>query len=129
MLSTFLLKYINILIHSLLKAGQGIMTDTHKIENLNLVIFRVSDLMRSKLHCKDISTFRSVLNTLYELDNSPYMSGKFKLMRIKSKLDEPASNVMINYLFMGKIQCELQLSIQEVKGKEKNNYTFSHFIY
>ena len=29
---------------------------------------------------------------------------------------------MINYLFMGKVQCELQLSIQESKGKEKNYY-------
>lgn len=32
-------------------------------------------------------------------------------------------------MFMGKVQCELQLSIQESKGKEKNYYTFSHFIY
>jgi hypothetical protein len=30
---------------------------------------------------------------------------------------------------MGKVQCELQLSIQEAKGKEKNYYTFSHFVY
>lgn len=32
-------------------------------------------------------------------------------------------------MFMGKVQCELQLSIQETKGKGKNYYTFSHFIY
>ena len=36
---------------------------------------------------------------------------------------------MVNYMFMGKVVCELQLSIQESKGKEKNYYTFSHFIY
>ena len=57
------------------------------------------------------------------------MKGKFKLIRIRNKLDEPANNVMINYLFMGKVQCELQLSIQEPSGKEKSYYTFSHFVY
>lgn len=36
---------------------------------------------------------------------------------------------MVNYLFMGKVVCELQLSIQEPKGKEKHYYTFSHFVY
>lgn len=57
------------------------------------------------------------------------MKDKFKLVRIKSKLDDPANNIMINYLFMGKVQCQLQLSIQEPKGKEKSYYTFSHFVY
>jgi hypothetical protein len=57
------------------------------------------------------------------------MHQKFKLVRVKNKLDEPANNIMVNYLFMGRVQCELQLSIQEVKGKEKNYYTFSHFVY
>ena len=44
-------------------------------------------------------------------------------------MDDPANNIMINYLFMGKVQCELQLSIQEPKGKEKSYYIFSHFVY
>jgi len=57
------------------------------------------------------------------------MKGKFKLVRIKNKLEDSANNIMVNYLFMGKVQCELQLSIQESKGKEKNYYIFSHFIY
>ena len=30
---------------------------------------------------------------------------QFKLVRIKNKLDDPANNIMINYLFMGKVQC------------------------
>ena len=42
---------------------------------------------------------------------------------------DKCNNIIINYLFMGKVQCELQLSIQESKGKEKNYYSFSHFIY
>jgi hypothetical protein len=66
---------------------------------------------------------------MYLLDSSDEMHSKFKLLRIKNKLDEPANNIMVNYIFMGKVQCELQLSIQEVKGKEKHYYTFSHFVY
>lgn len=66
---------------------------------------------------------------MYVLDSSEQMKGKFKLVRIKNKLDDPANNIIINYLFMGKVQCELQLSIQEPKGKQKNYYTFSHFVY
>ena len=57
------------------------------------------------------------------------MKGKFKLVRIKNKLDDPSNNIMVNYLFMGRVQCELQLSIHEPKGREKNYYTFSHFVY
>jgi hypothetical protein len=57
------------------------------------------------------------------------MRGKFKLVRIKNKLESPANNIIVNYLFMGKMQCELQLSIQEPRGKQKNYYAFSHFIY
>ena len=42
---------------------------------------------------------------MYLLDNNEEMQGKFKLVRIKNKLDDPANNIMINYLFMGKVQC------------------------
>lgn len=66
---------------------------------------------------------------MYLLDESKDMKGKFKLVRIKNKLQDSANNILINYLFMGKVLCELQLSIQESKKKEKNFYIFSHFIY
>ena len=89
---------------------------TGQYRDLNFVSFKVSDLMRSKLQCPQ-SSFINVLKTMYLLDSSDQMKGKFKLVRIKNKLDDPASNIMINYLFMGKVQCELQLSIQDAKGK------------
>ena len=130
-LTSLMLKYLNILIHHLLKAGQKVFSLKKLIimsSNFNLITFRVSDLMRSKYQCSE-STFISLLKTVYTLDNCENMEGKFKLVRIKNKLDESANNIMINYLFMGKVQCELQLSIQEVKGKEKNYNFFSHFVY
>jgi hypothetical protein len=127
-LTSLMLNYTNALIHHLLKAGEAIKTDPQNPHHINLVSFRVSDLMRSKLQCSE-SSLISLLNTMYMLDNSEPMHGKFKLVRIKNKLDDPANNIMVNYLFMGKVQCEMQLSIQEAKGKEKNYYTFSHFVY
>jgi hypothetical protein len=92
------------------------------------VVFRVSDLLRGKLQCNE-SSFVSVLQTMHLLDSSPLMTDKFRLVRIKNKLDTPSNNIMINYLFMGRVQCELQLSVQEPKGKAKKYYTFSHFVY
>lgn len=66
---------------------------------------------------------------MYALDSCDSMKNKFKLVRVKNKLDEPSNNLIVNYLFMGKVQCELQLSVSESKGKEKGYYTFSHFVY
>lgn len=54
---------------------------------------------------------------MYLLDEHESMHNTFKIIRIKNKLEDPANNIIINYMFMGKIQCELQLSIQESKGK------------
>ena len=42
---------------------------------------------------------------MYLLDNNNMMYGKFKLVRIKNKLDDPANNIIVNYLFMDKVQC------------------------
>lgn len=122
-----MVKYTSTLIHHLLRAGREILTNKRE-QNINLVVFRVSDLLRAKFQCSE-STFINVLKTMYLLDSSEEMRKKFKLVRIKNKLDEPANNIIINFLFMGKVQCELQMSIQEPKGKEKNYYIFSHFVY
>lgn len=128
LLTHFMLKYLNLLIHHLIRAGNKIQTERLDCDKLSLVVFRVSDLMRSKIQCSE-SEFISLLRTLYLLDNSQEMEGKFKLVRIKNKLEDPASNIIINYLFLGQVQCELQLSIQDLKPKEKTYFTFSHFVY
>lgn len=105
-------KYINILIHHLIKAGYNIRDGTEHY-NINLIIFRVNDLMRSKLQCTE-SSFIYILKALYLLD-TPKMEKYFKLVRIKNKLESKDNNILINYMFMGRVQCELQLSIQELK--------------
>ena len=42
---------------------------------------------------------------MYLLDSEEGMRDKFRLVRIKNKLDTPSSNIIINYMFMGKVQC------------------------
>jgi hypothetical protein len=97
-------------------------------DTINLVVFRVGDLLRSKFQCSE-TVFINVLNTLYLLDKDRMMEDRFKLVRIKNKLSQKDNNILINYLFMGKVQCELQLSIQDLDKKDKNYYAFSHFLY
>lgn len=119
--------YLCILIHHLLIAGSDIQVGSKK-EHINLIIFQVNDLLRSKFQCNE-TAFINILNTIYQLDKSSQMIGKFKLVRVKNKLDQKDNNILINYMFLGKVQCQLQLSIQEIKTKEKNYYNFSHFVY
>ena len=129
MLTNLMLQYLNVLIHHLLQAGKQLQTtSSYDLFDIDLVVFRVSDLMRSKLQCTEAS-FISLLKTFYLLESHPSTQQKVKIVRIKNRLDIPANDIMINYLFMGRVQCELQLSIQESKGKEKNYFTFSHFVY
>jgi hypothetical protein len=44
-------------------------------------------------------------------------SKKVNITRIKNKLDEKDNNIIINYLFMEKVECELQLSTQSPSKK------------
>ena len=116
----FMKNYVSELIRLLIQAGG---------KNINLIIFRIGDLMRSKIHCSE-SAFICLLKTLYVLNETEDKSKPlFKLVRIKNKLDSRDNNILINYLFMGKVQCELQMSIQKILGKEMNYYSIAHFLY
>jgi hypothetical protein len=79
------------------------------------VVFRITDLIRSKFQCSE-STFTNVLKTLYLLDDK-LDELEFKIVRIKNKLDENDNNIIINFKFLGKIICELQLSAQQCSKK------------
>jgi len=78
-----------------------------KVFDINLVVFKIGDLMRSKIHCSE-TTFIRLLKTLYiieETDTRGNSKPLIELVRIKNKLDSKDNNILINYLFMGKIQC------------------------
>lgn len=50
-LTHHMLIYVNTLIHHLLKAGEKIRINDYLYNHINLVVFRVSDLLRAKLQC------------------------------------------------------------------------------
>ena len=56
------------------------------------------------------------MKTLYNMDENDN-SKFFKLVRIKNKLDSRDNNVLVNFMFMGKVQCEMQISTQNLGGK------------
>ena len=64
-LTSLMLSYTNILIHHLLNAGRWIYTNYGDYD-INLISFRVSDIMRSKLQCTE-NGFISLLKTMYLL--------------------------------------------------------------
>ena len=100
-----MLSYTNTLLHHLVEAGKCIYTRTNKdFRDLNLITFHVSDLMRSKLQCSE-NGFITLLRVMYMLEKDSSMKDKFKIIRIKNKLDQPANNIIVNYLFLGKVQC------------------------
>jgi hypothetical protein len=69
------------------------------------------------------------MSMLNALDGDEEMEGKFKMIRIKNKLNKRDSNVLMNYMFMGKVQCEIQVSIQKMDQRDKYLYDYNHFLY
>jgi len=60
-----MVEYLSVLIHHLLKAG-SLLEDGCRL-NVNLLVFKVSDLMRAKFKCNETS-FITLLKTMYILD-------------------------------------------------------------
>lgn len=136
LLTKFMCQYLSSLINLLVRAGRIKKSLQKKAGEskeaflyINLVIFPIGDLMRSKIHCDEPSFIR-LLKTLYYLDEADRRERPFfQLVNIKNKLDTKDNNILINYLFMGKLQVELQMSVQQMKSKEENYYNFNHFLY
>ena len=129
----FMQEYLSGLIHLLIEAGKfeekKDQMSKGEAEFINLISFRIGDLMRARMHVNEAACIR-VLHSLYLLDEHESKEAPFfKLVRVKNKLDKQDNNVLINFLFRGRLQCELQLSSQKVEGKEQKYYAFSHFLY
>ena len=53
-----------------------------------------------------------------------------KMSRIKNRLETENNDILINFFFGCKAECELQLSVLSSEKKdEKNSSKFSHLIY
>ena len=64
-----MVEYLSALIHHLLKAGKLFDDYDRFIANVNLLVFKVSDLMRAKFKCSE-SSFITILKTMYILDEN-----------------------------------------------------------
>jgi hypothetical protein len=56
-----------------------------------------------------------------------------KIIRVKNRLEAKDNDILMNVLFMNKIQCEFQLSLisdysAEAKKQKKTN-EFNHYLY
>ena len=138
-------RYLNQLIHTLLRlpiqAAEKIyenqfciqknkdMAQFHRssIKEVNLVTFKVGDLLRAKYSCHQYE-FVSILNLLYTIEqkNSKFL----KIIKIKNRMFQKDNDILINLFFKSKVICELQLSIfKQQKKKERLYGDFNHFIY
>ena len=96
----FTRRYLCLLIYHLVKVEKSIS----KSYVVNLIVFRVGDLFRAKYEC-DERTFINVINTFNQMDDNRSLEGRFKLVRCKDKLTKRDQNVLINFMFMGKVLC------------------------
>lgn len=71
LLIQFMKEYVSSLINILVDAGKTTLTTEYmdKQYEIDLVVFKIGDLMRSKIHCSE-TTFIRLLKTLYILDET-----------------------------------------------------------
>lgn len=80
------------------------------LKDLDLVSFKVGDLLRAKYACPEHQIIKIYHNLIEVSEKKPEL---FKIMRIKNRLDQKENDILINFFFNNKIQCELQLSIKQ----------------
>jgi len=85
-LISLMVEYLSVLITHLLRAGQISNPKTKESCHLNLVVFGLGNLLRSKFSC-DETTLTTMLKTLSVLDECDALQNKFRLVRITNNLD------------------------------------------
>ena len=73
---------------------------------MSMVTFKIGDLMRGRIKSAEKKII-SVYSKLKQIDE--YCPNILKIIRLKDKLDDKDKNLLLNFQFNTKIQCELQL--------------------
>lgn len=102
-LHTYIIKYLNRLIHGLIKVSYNWHRESGYKNNYekwshppNLVTFKVGDLVR----CKCSSKGTEILSIFNELNRiSTYYPDKLKIIRIKNRLKSMTNDILINVKF------------------------------
>ena len=112
-LETYIISYLNRLIHGLLKVSQEaydkeLKDYTNWPSPPQLLSFFIGDLIR----CKYSSQEKEIIRVYKELETISHMNPeKFKIVRIKNRLNLGTRDILINAKFEDKILCEIQLAI------------------
>ncbi len=97
--------------------------------NLDLIKFRVTDLMR----CMVSGNKKEILH-VYENFKRMELNGEIEIVKIKNRLSTPLNDAMIIFVIKGSwIICEAQLVLSEagdkIDKKSKNTELINHFFY
>ena len=101
-------KYLNLVIHSLLTiprtAAQLAATSLDKkmLESINLVTFKVGDMMRCKCSCLE-QEFVKILKSVESIHH--LWPDVMKISRVKNRLSTEANDILINFFFGEKAEC------------------------
>lgn len=110
-----MLSYLNQIIHILLLIPRNIREkfahdeEMQKELEIDLVTFKISDLLR----CKFSSHENEILRAYRELKRISDEKDYFKIVRIKDRLELGTRDILINFNYMGKLLCEIQLAVTD----------------
>ena len=131
-LHSYVLLYLNRLIHGLLKVARRVY-DRDLIGRArwnsppNLISFRIGDLMRCKIESKN----KEILQLYRHINRvSKTNSDDLKILRIKNRLREGTSDILLNVRFKSLLICEIQLAVNSDHANfMKCSNRYNHFIY
>ncbi len=107
-LESFIIDYLNSLIHGLLTVSKNVHNQLEFFQQLiipvplNLLSFKVSDILR----CKYASKEKEVLRVFREIEEmGKAEGGQVKMIRIKNRLKQSTNDILINIKFNDQINC------------------------
>lgn len=72
------------------------------LRQVDLVSFKVGDLIRAKYACSESEFLRIYKNLIEVSEQRPEV---LKIVRIKNRLDHKENDILLNMFFMNKVQC------------------------
>lgn len=81
-----------------------------KSKNVNLITFKIGDLMRCKCSSHEDEILR-IFNLIKKISENE--CNLIKIVRIKDRLELGTRDILININFMNKILCEIQLAVTD----------------
>ena len=126
-LHSYTIKYLNRLIHGLLRATAFFRKRYSNLEiDLSILSLQVSDLFRCKCTSGEKEIIRIYNQILRQCQNK---ESNFSLVRVVNRLQRGTNDILVNLKYRN-VLCEVQLA---VKNKKSNfiqfSNTFNHYFY